>query len=117
MAEKVHKCGIRREEGYLYFVDSTGDVSRVRRGESQKEVVCPNKGEFTKESGYVYYLDKAGDVSRAKMKSFREFAEVRDEVMLGEENWIKGAINPKHRGFCTPLTKKTCTPRRKALAL
>ena len=25
-------------------------------------------------------------------------------------------INPKHKGYCTPMTKKTCTPRRKALA-
>lgn len=31
-------------------------------------------------------------------------------------NWIKKAINPKHKGFCTPMTKATCTPRRKALA-
>jgi len=25
-------------------------------------------------------------------------------------------INPDHKGYCTPMTKKTCTPRRKALA-
>jgi hypothetical protein len=25
-------------------------------------------------------------------------------------------IKPSHRGFCSPMTKKTCTPRRKALA-
>lgn len=25
-------------------------------------------------------------------------------------------INPKHKGFCTPMSKSTCTPRRKALA-
>jgi hypothetical protein len=31
-------------------------------------------------------------------------------------NWIQGAINPAHRGYCTPMSKKTCTPRRKALA-
>jgi len=30
--------------------------------------------------------------------------------------WIQKAINPKHKGFCTPETKATCTPRRKALA-
>lgn len=29
---------------------------------------------------------------------------------------IKKAINPKHKGYCTPMTKKTCTPKRKALA-
>ena len=25
-------------------------------------------------------------------------------------------INPKHEGYCTPMSKPTCTPRRKALA-
>jgi len=32
------------------------------------------------------------------------------------KKWIQKAINPKHKGYCTPMTKKTCTPRRKALA-
>lgn len=31
-------------------------------------------------------------------------------------NWIQKAVNPKHKGYCTPMTKKTCTPKRKALA-
>lgn len=34
-----------------------------------------------------------------------------------KKKWIGGAINPKHKGFCTPITKSTCTPARKALAL
>jgi hypothetical protein len=33
------------------------------------------------------------------------------------KNWIAGAVNPKHKGYCTPMSKKTCTPRRKALAM
>lgn len=33
-----------------------------------------------------------------------------------KKNWIKGAVNPKHKGYCTPMSKATCTPRRKALA-
>ena len=33
-----------------------------------------------------------------------------------KKNWIKGAINPKHKGYCTPMSKATCTPKRKALA-
>lgn len=36
--------------------------------------------------------------------------------MADKKNWIKGAVNPKHKGYCTPETKKTCTPKRKALA-
>lgn len=34
----------------------------------------------------------------------------------GKKHWIQKAVNPKHKGFCTPMTKSTCTPRRKALA-
>ena len=26
-------------------------------------------------------------------------------------------INPDHKGYCTPMTKATCTPHRKALAI
>jgi hypothetical protein len=36
---------------------------------------------------------------------------------LNEKKWIQKAINPKHKGYCTPMTKATCTPRRKALAM
>lgn len=37
--------------------------------------------------------------------------------MKTKKNWISGAVNPSHRGYCTPMTKKTCTPKRKALAI
>ena len=33
-----------------------------------------------------------------------------------DKKWIQKAVKPSHRGFCTPMTKSTCTPRRKALA-
>jgi hypothetical protein len=33
-----------------------------------------------------------------------------------KKRWIQNAINPAHKGYCTPETKATCTPRRKALA-
>lgn len=31
--------------------------------------------------------------------------------------WIQSAVNPEHKGYCTPMTKSTCTGRRRALAL
>lgn len=34
-----------------------------------------------------------------------------------KKNWIQGAVNPKHKGYCTPITKSTCTPKRKAFAM
>ena len=40
MAQKVCKCGIKKEAGYLYFVDKQGDVSRAamaRAGSAKKK--------------------------------------------------------------------------------
>ena len=36
--------------------------------------------------------------------------------MAEKKKFLQKAINPKHRGYCTPMSKSTCTPRRKALA-
>jgi hypothetical protein len=33
-----------------------------------------------------------------------------------DKKWIQKAVNPEHKGYCTPMSKPTCTPRRKALA-
>lgn len=90
MAEKVHKCNVKREQGYLYFITGGGDVARFRRGSNRTEIVCPNNGDFKKEHGWMYYLDKHGDVSRSRMKSFREWAEVRDQLEPGEESLLEG---------------------------
>ena len=37
-------------------------------------------------------------------------------VAAKDGKWIQKAVNPKHKGYCTPMTKATCTPKRKALA-
>jgi len=43
MAEKVCKCGIKREEGYLYFVDKQGDVSRAKMARGKKKAKSSKK--------------------------------------------------------------------------
>jgi len=50
------------------------------------------------------------------MKTFKEFLQAKGEV-LEEKDWIQGAINPKHKGWCTPLSNPHCTGKRRALAL
>ena len=40
-----------------------------------------------------------------------------DEMMNEDEDWIQKAVDPEHEGDCTPMTKNTCTPARKALAM
>src|ERR1051325_5034509 len=71
MAEKVAKAGVKRQDGYLYFIDKQGDVSRAKMARGGKKGGKPEKVAkvgVKKASGYLYFLDKAGDVSRAKMK-------------------------------------------------
>jgi len=70
MAEKVSKQGIKRKDGYLYFIDKSGDVScakMARGGKKGGKTEKVTKVGVKKESGYLYFLDKQGDVSRAKM--------------------------------------------------
>lgn len=70
MAQKVEKTGVKREEGYLYYIDKQGDISRAKMARGGKKGGKPEKVKkvgLKKEKGYLYFLDKQGDVSRAKM--------------------------------------------------
>ena len=37
MAEKVLKCGIKKQSGYLYFIDKKGDISRAKMARGRKK--------------------------------------------------------------------------------
>ncbi len=72
MAEKVAKVGVKKQAGYLYFVDKHGNVARAKmsrggrkKGRAKIEVVA--KAGVKKKSGYLYFIDKSGDISCAKM--------------------------------------------------
>lgn len=71
MAEQVAKVGVRKEKGYLYFVDKKGNVARAKmargkkKGKAKIEVVA--KCGIKKKAGYLYFIDKKGNVSAAKM--------------------------------------------------
>ena len=71
MAKKVAKVGVKKEKGYLYFVDKNGNVARAvmargkKKGKGKIEVVA--KVGVKKEDGMLYFIDKQGDVSAAVM--------------------------------------------------
>ena len=71
MAEKVAKVGVKREKGYLYFLDKKGDVSRAKMARGKKrsggKIQVVTKVGVKKKSGYLYFIDKKGDISCAKM--------------------------------------------------
>ncbi len=70
MAEKVVKLGIKRQKGYLYYIDKKGDVSCAKMERGNKKGGSPKKVAkcgIKKKEGYLYFVDKKGDVSCAKM--------------------------------------------------
>ena len=70
MSEKVAKAGIKREKGYLYYLDKQGDVSRAKMARGGKKGGAPTKVlkvGVKRKTGYLYFIDKQGDVSAAKM--------------------------------------------------
>jgi hypothetical protein len=70
MADKVQKVGIKREKGYLYYLDKQGDVSCAKMARGKNKGGKPKKVAkcgIKRKEGYLYFIDKAGDVSCAKM--------------------------------------------------
>jgi hypothetical protein len=70
MAEKVQKVGIKREKGFLYYLDKQGDVSCAKMARGKNKGGKPKKVAkcgIKRKEGYLYFIDKGGDVSCAKM--------------------------------------------------
>ena len=70
MAQKVAKAGVKRQKGYLYYLDKQGDISRAKMARGGSKGGRPEKVQkvgIKREEGYLYFIDKQGDVSRAKM--------------------------------------------------
>ena len=71
MAQKLVKLGIKRQKGYLYYIDKKGDVSCAKMARGKKKGGSPKKVEkvgIERKKGYLYFIDKKGDISCAKMK-------------------------------------------------
>ena len=71
MGEVVCKCGVKREPGYLYFVNKDGNAARVQMAragmKTSKKQETLHKCGVKRKAGYLYFIDKDGDVSRAAM--------------------------------------------------
>jgi len=70
--KKAAKVGVKKEKGWLYYLDKQGDVARamMARGGGKKQKKKREKVAkvgVKRESGYLYFIDKDGDVSMAKM--------------------------------------------------
>jgi len=72
MGKVVSKTGVKREKGFLYFLDKRGNVAKVqmkRAGKktNKKQTVVAKVG-IKRKVGFLYYIDKKGNVCEAKMQ-------------------------------------------------
>ncbi len=71
MAQVIAQARVKKEKGWLYFIDKKGNVARAKMARGRKkakgkiEVVA--KTGVRKEKGWLYFIDKKGNVARAKM--------------------------------------------------
>jgi hypothetical protein len=76
MAKVIAKTNVKREKGYLYFVDSNGDVSRTKmargKGSKKSKIEKVAKAGVKKEKGFLYFVDKGGNIAQAKMARGRK---------------------------------------------
>lgn len=77
MANKVVcNCGLKRESGFLYYVDKNGNAARTnmkRPGQPyRKKAEVMHKCGIKRKSGFLYFVDKKGNVSEAPMARGRK---------------------------------------------
>ena len=73
---------------------------------AKKEAASPMDKALVKDSPFTVGGDDGGGEEEGE----------EDDTQEESKDWIQKAVNPKHKGYCTPMTKETCTPARKALA-
>ena len=73
------------------------------------------------QDGYMAKIKKSAESNTSRKtgmnfdkKSFDKLPALKTKAKDGK--WIQKAVNPAHKGYCTPMSKPTCTPKRKALA-
>lgn len=69
---------------------------------------------------YNLYAEKGGTIKDNDMTSNQLKKNLRGNSgpqMKKGGNWLKGAVNPAHKGWCTPLSNPHCTGHRRAFAL
>ena len=110
----------KAQNGVKATKDSTAYFNNQSRLSELKGATSNNLSQSLK---YFNASDKAKqDESRQKLKGkpgydANGYPKKKNGGSVAKDgNWIQKAVNPKHKGYCTPMTKATCTPKRKALA-
>lgn len=112
----------------------TAEMDKARTNQYEPEIteMYDDEEECMMNERYAELVNAQRNLSEselAEMKSLSEKLDKMAERNFGDsqggvepslyetDKWIQKAVNPKHKGYCTPMTKSTCTPHRKAFAM
>ena len=88
---------------------------RQSRRARKKEIKKVGVENYSQDGYHVGEFDKQG---RNKQYPEKRYSKKNPPLQKKTPFYKTGfmGINPDHKGYCTPMTKATCTPPRKALA-
>ena len=101
---------------------TTTTKTTIRPGDSLKNANLSNMEKQLNKQSIAKSNNNKQIIKESSDKANREFVDKLPKKKTGgsvkakDGKWIQKAVNPKHKGYCTPMTKATCTPKRKALA-
>lgn len=106
----------KAQNGITYTKDGDNYTATVTvktpKGSRKYSASSPNMA-FAKESATKKQFTNPADSVRTTKPVKQKNGGV---TKAKDGKWIQKAVNPAHKGYCTPMTKPTCTPKRKALA-
>lgn len=105
----------KRQNNYMMSQFSQlGMASPVPVENFQPNPINPGSGYMKK--GGIHMKNPFSGSSKYAGRQQKEKNSSSEEMAKGG-NWLKGAVNPAHKGYCTPMSKPTCTGHRRAFAL
>lgn len=117
---KVGDPRVQFEYANPQMLDTVPKATSLPTGVKIDDVFQTNTGQYGymhPQNGSFIVVDPGVIYGRYGQKKDAPVAKLEDGGVIAKDgHWIQKAVNPKHKGYCTPMTKKTCTPKRKALA-
>ncbi len=66
----IHRSGIVRKPGFLYYIDKQGDISCCQMKQGKRAAGKPSKvlrSGIWKTKGFLYFVSKQGHICRMRM--------------------------------------------------
>lgn len=99
----------QRDQGYMYE-DMGGVITKMHSPEMDTNMYF-NGGPINGVLTYDQDSYNSGGLHDQNL-----VGNTREENRMKKGGWMKGAVNPAHKGYCTPMSKSTCTGHRRAFA-